>query len=1018
MVAVEHQWQKWRMQDWNEALFNHFFLDSDSEDNPVHRLPVTRDELIKVVNDPDADADKVQEAFLSTLRTPSHIEFNKRMRQYPIDPRIGWKGTGIPPFFVELAFSCLVASPPDDEIRSEGDFRKRLALLMDHDQAVAHYPLETLASLWRAFSRWLDTMWAAGSPYRRLELPPQDYRTLIGYSINLAFPSRKDLEKLIRVLSAGGLTSNPPIPTIFALVGEKISIFSRGFGKAYKEFREAYKIGKTALDQYPFWGAIREAIDSGGDAESDEVEDRTSFLLVMEPGGLVCLLSDRPGEVVKDELSFIGFDGDFGEFQNVLSYGRDFEQGILNATIMLLLGRFRNILTGKRWSPIHIAIEQGVLLFAKTERSSWELTFTLQEGGLCRALVKDSLSSLLLSAFQEDKCPQRRTSQYRGWTELDPFPGEWLMSLRYDDRNPLAGIRCLQPTVRQARLSLVGGCQIDGGYLGIPECLPSIRSPLSTNVELVPLEPKMSGDSFHLIRHTSDSVEFAFPSDFKNKLEGRFYFIGRSGDRVLVRKEVVFRPDIVGYDYARPTKPDAWLVEAGGPDVITFGESCSKERDDSYRPREKKVGRYSGGTPAFESSTQFPQGMGTREWSRFPSSISPKFQTYGELEDFGAAGRLMEICGGIAMRRKGIPEWEFLEYLKKALMVDRYRLWDVAYAWVEAGYLDRLMSRNWRRTDYFPRIPRFVLVRNGLQVKGTLLGLATSMLRRRADVELLDRGCTQIKTFSFSEWLPPPPMWVTSDAKAFEEVSRSLALDEPTWVRPITEDLWSLSKIASGNGEPPRFHDCWGCWDWEHGWFAKDTKPTGHGVEVVRSLHIQKPPFYQVLADGGHVWWSTSRNWALLLAHALLGMPCFAFSGADQVVRSTNGQVYLPFPIGRYLAATCPILSGPVSNQPGAYCYQFEDSSEKSRLMAAIWGGNRFPVEELRRWGRWMLDLSRRPPTDFDGRSIPLPKSVKQELDRFPDIREFQELSISSFSPSLLLRLKSGLLRFTKERGN
>ena len=126
---------------------------------------------------------------------------------------------------------------------------------MDHDQTVARYPLVPLAPLWRAFGRWLDTRRVAGSPYRRLELPPLDHRTLIGYSINLAFPSRKDLEKLIRILSADGLTADPPIPTIFALVGKRISIFSHGFAKAYEEFRKAYQIGKTALDQYPFLGS-------------------------------------------------------------------------------------------------------------------------------------------------------------------------------------------------------------------------------------------------------------------------------------------------------------------------------------------------------------------------------------------------------------------------------------------------------------------------------------------------------------------------------------------------------------------------------------------------------------------------------------------------------------------------------------------------------------------------------------------------------------------------------------------
>ena len=1018
MSVKDIQWRNWTMQDWNEALFEHFFLDSDGKDRPVHRIPVTGDELLKVVQDPDAVADKVQEAFLSVIRTTSHIEFNNRMRRYPTDPQVGWKGAGIPPFFAELAFSCLVASPPDGEIRSVGDFRYRLALLMDHDRSVANYPLETLSPLWEAFGRWIDARRAAGSPYRRLELPPPDYRARIGYSINLAFPSRKDLENLIRVFSAVGLNADPPIPTAFAIVGNAIHTFSQGFRRAYEEFREAYyRTRKTDLDQYPFWGAIREAVDSVEDTQPGEAEDGASVLLVMDSGGVVLLLSDVPREVVKDELSFVEVDADFGEFRNVLCVGENLEGGIQNATIMLLRGRYRDHLAGKGWPSIRTTIEQGVLLFTKTDRLTWELMLTLQEEGDCQALIKDSLAPDFLSAFHKDRRPYPRASRYRGWTELDRFPGEWLASLRYDDRSPLAGIRCLQPMVHRPRLSLVGGCPVDGGYLGIPECLPSVRAPLSNRVELIPLEPNQGLGSLCLSRHASSSIDFAFPNDFDTHLEGRFRFLGSRNDRVLVQKEVVFRPNIVVKDYARPTNPEAWLVEAGGPDVITFGESCRKERVDSDRPEAREIIGLDGGTPPTEPCVQCSPGRGPQDWQRLHSTIPPAYSICADSDEFGAARRLMEICGGLAMRRKGIPEGEFLEFLKKTLTVDRYQLWGVANAWVEAGYLDRLMSRNWRRTEYFPRIPQFVLDRKGSQVKGALSGLATSALRSRVDVDLLNSGAKRIETFSFSEWLPPIPMWIAPDAKIFEEVSQSLALDEPTWVRPITEALWTVSNVASCKGDPPRFHDCWGCWDWERGWFARETKPTGHGVEVVRFLHIQRPPFYHVLADGEQVWWSISRNWALLLAHTLLGVPCFALSGSDQVVRSTSGQVYLPLPIGRYLATTCPVSSGPLSDNPGAYCYQFRDSAERSVLMAAVWGEATIPVEELRRWGRWILDLSRRPPAHFDVRRITLPTTVKKELDRFPDVPEFQELSRIRFAPSLLPRLRDGLSRFTKNRG-
>ncbi len=90
--------------------FLHFFHDSDGEDRPVHRIPVTSVELVKIVADSGAGAQEIQEAFLRVVRTPSHIEFNHRLSRYPIDRKTGWKGAEIPPFFIELAFSCLLAA--------------------------------------------------------------------------------------------------------------------------------------------------------------------------------------------------------------------------------------------------------------------------------------------------------------------------------------------------------------------------------------------------------------------------------------------------------------------------------------------------------------------------------------------------------------------------------------------------------------------------------------------------------------------------------------------------------------------------------------------------------------------------------------------------------------------------------------------------------------------------------------------------------------------------------------------
>ena len=1020
MSARDRDWRHWAARDWNEELFKHFFRDSDGEDHPVYRIPVTRDELVKIVSDSEADAREVQKAFLRTIRTPSHIDFNRRLSRYRIDPESGWKGSTIPPFFVDLAFSCFVASPTDEEIRNDGDFRRRLARLMGHNQTTARYPLEGLADLWRAFSKWLDGIRSVGEPYRRLELPPLDSnRVRIGYSINLAFPSRKDQIVLTQVLSKGGFEGEPPIPTVFALVGKEIRLFGPSFEKAYREFRDAFKNKEKDLERFPFWGAVREAVASVRDEEIDETGENQALKLVLEPSGIVLLLSTVPRDVISNKLAFVGADTPYGEFGSVLCVGDTVTEGSYQETVQeLLRGRYRKVLSGRGWKAIDVAIEQGLLLFKKSESLSWELVFTRQEEGDFQALVKDSRAFAFLEAFPQDRRPHDEPSQYQGWTKLEHFPGELLGSLTYAEDSLLAEIRCLQPIASGPRLFLVGGCPVDGGYLGIPACLPLVRAPLSDTVRVEPLDRGEGAEPIRLTRTERDSVDFSFPKRLRNPLKDTYRVIGSLEGRVLVQKEVVFYPEVVVNDYARPTDPGSWETEAGGPDVVTYGE------DPNGAPRlsdgRSRVIRTRADSAATTSCAPEPLHLlksSLCSWSRVEASASPKGHGGREPCEFAEADRFMEICGGLAMRHKGIPEADLLGLVQDCLAVDHDQLWDVVRAWMEGGHLDRLHFKKWRRTEYFPRTPQFVLETRGELVRGVLFGLATATFRNRADVELLELGAERVQVASRSEWVVPAPAWTTHSVDSYIRASKKMGLEEPIWRRPLIETLWSLSDVVASREDPPKYYERWGCWDWNHSWFSRETKPTEEGVEVIRFQRPDRSPYYQVTIDGEHVWWSTSRNWSLLLAHELRGEVVFALAGADQVVRVNKGQVYLPLPVGRHLATTGMTVPGPAGNGDGDYVYQFRDSKERLRFLSSIWGSAEVETLEMSRWARWILALSRRPTLEPGVRVVPLPSSIRQGLERFEDVPECRELSRIKVAPSLLPRVKEGLSRFTKSRG-
>lgn len=1019
---MDINWRKWTRENWNVLVFNHFFNDTKNEDRPVYRIPVTEKELKKIVSDSDAKAKEVQEAFLSAMRTPSHIEYNQRLKSYVIDAKKGWGKGGVPPFFIELAFSCLVASPPDGVIRDIGDFRNRLALLLNHDISTSNYPLDILPKLWRAFDRWIFWRRATGDTYRRLELPPLDHRKRIGYSIKLAFPPRKDFIKLTELFAKSKILPPLTIPDVFHVVGKKIDKFSKEFQKAYDEFRNAFSSKETNLEKYSFWDAIIAAAESVEKEKYDESnEENTRRLkLIMEPNGYVLLLGTVTGALGSDGGYFVEADTPFRNFGCVFCDKKNSDNPFYRASLKLLDGHYRGEKGGTGWQNIDSAINQGILLFYQTETLSWELAFTRSEGSEYRALIRNDLLDTFLFALPLDQRPYCEESKYRHWKQLS-FHDLLLDSLAYPKRCQLAKIRCLQPTITGPRIRLIGGCRVESGYLGIPGFLPIVRAPNLDFVEVLihaGAESEEPDERIRLTKVEKDSYDFEFPKHLKKPLEGRHCIFGIGNDRILAQKNIVFRSEIVENSYKEPNDPDAWEAEAGGPATVTYGNNSSETK---WGKREN--GRRTG-DPIADRSTSLFRKRNDRlsalclKKSELRAVDSFEFlRDQNEIEEIepAEAYRLLEICGALATNRKGIPESDMLSIIEKCLSKDSYELkWDILRGLMEAGHIDWLNYKKWNRIAYYPISPRFVILNRDGWIRGVLTGMATAAFRKRAGLMLAEMGAKKEKVSQNSNWIAIPPAWTSPSVTPYEHVSEALGLRKPEWLKPITEILWSLSEICSTTNIPPKHYEQWGCWDWNRGGFFRDTNPIARGVEIIRFHRPDRPTHYRVTIDGECVWWSTSRNWSLLMAYELNGEKPFGLEGPDKIVRISKGQVYLPIPLGRHLTIM-GYTPGPSSRRcdRGAYFYCFRDSKEREDILSLIWGENGANVTEIRRWARWILTMAR---SSIEGgeRLLSIPGIVRYELEQYGQIPEFSEIAKLKISPSLLNRVRKGLDRLKK----
>jgi hypothetical protein len=993
-------WQQWSAREWNDVLFKHFFSHANGPDFPVTRLVVTKDELHQAVTDSDARPPDVEAAFIQAIRC-SPPQFKHQVSSQWLNHRGEWNQQTAPGFFVYLVFTCFAASTIAKDVFGVGDFRRRLQILLEHPRDTS-YELPELGRLWEALAAWIKWSRARGKPYRTLVLPDPGHMTRIGYTLRLAFPSRRDREALARLVAGRSLAREAPVRTVLRLFADNLWKFTPGFRDAYERFRKAFVAGENGLECYPFWSAVQDAIAAEYVAGTG-ASRAGKFQLFMQPD------VDHPSELFlaartevksKEGIELRPIDG-VEAFPFLVAQTDPSRDGIRGAVSLMLHNILHRVVPSFHLSTTQRAVEQGVLLFVRGDSGLRELSVSRPDEHRVWALIREELVGDFLRVLPFSSQPRVSGSAYAEWQEISAFDAAILKHFDQVTTGPLSDVTCLQAVVRAPAVVLSEGIRTDGAYLGFEECFPEVRVRGADSVELVPLAPDgapLGSGQQPLAPVRGYPGQFRFGKTSGAALQGSFAILGKAAERVVAQRHVTFRTELLWRRFVYPADPSKWFHEAGRVDVA----STTFEDDQFTVPVHDlqtgvggKIGEM-GSRPGIRPHSAVDQltGIGAED-------LSPE-----RARDLA---RLIEVLAAIGSNRQGLGEGDLLGWFERMLGAElQSRIWDVVRAWMEAGYLDARTRATWRGRVYFPREPRLVAVPESNAIRLVLTGLAASDIRTRVHRAAAARGAHPVRGAAASNWVSPLPSWKLLSAASAAPIAAEvgLSLTSPAGLDQVVA---RLSDVVAEERPEPLNYECLGVWDWARESFRRDGREPADPVRIKWMGRTDRPDLFVVHRDEELVWVTPSRNWALLLAYQLKGVRCFSTGDGPVLTRLVSGQVYLPLPLARW-ASVSGTAAGPleVAGRSAGYGYIFASSSDLRQALSALWGVDppAAPPVDL----RWVLEMARRTTSSASYPRVPVPADIRRALLGRPVDEPVRALA-GSMIPAFLIPHLRHLLR-------
>jgi hypothetical protein len=936
------------LSEWNQALFAHFFYSPKTQPPPLNRLHVTADELCAASSGRIRSSMEARRQFIEVLRTAIGRRSLGRDAQIRASH---WniRAEETPPFLSHLLLTCLVANDVAEEVKSIGDFRKRLTQIL---KGRVSHGLSRMRPLWELLARWLLHRQEHNQHVVSLKLPSipiSGHHSIIGYPLRLSVPTRRDQNVLADLIARNDLAGHePPIRELVVLIQKRSNKFSPLFREMFREFTDAMKnLSRTLLAQTTFWAVIREIAfatptlaqkNASGFKMRVEMEDDDGHFWLY-------LTSDR---IIK--LKGYQFEALPTVRTSLYLYGLRSERGGANVVDQAFLDKTSTSGIEGILKPLRSAVAEGIVLFVENEDNVSIFVPTVPSSGRLCAIVSDRISHQLSIAFSNSQIRARITnSRYPGWFEWREFTAEDLQELDFSKLNLLSNLRSLRQSLPLAQIYVRGGVRPGADYVCVHGALPWIEVHGADQVVL----HLQGGHVLNLVASKLEPKRWTFPGDTDHsQLIGQHRFIAYLSKIQIAEKIVNYVGDVFEAKYKRPSTNGRWLTEGGSADVLIF------------KDEEMLV----------------PWRLNKQPKFKFVQNIKPS--TVATRNNPTLCAAITKVAAALVSQR-GISEGELAVVLKETFEIPWADVWPLLRAWVEVGVLDCLIDLRWRARLYFAREPELVVYQDGETLTGVLAGLVPVSLSYRFNqvARLLGLELAEIGSSSLS--VPPLPRCHAKSVGQLQNLARELELAELRWLCNPAEVASCITKVMNSRAPEPQHWPVYKRWDWQE--LAFRESPAISSLKKVSLEWCRRddgPDCYKLYEDATLVWWTRSRTWAILSAMAAAGIPAFQLTSRGKILCVGSGS-YLPLPLARIAAVVgtiSPSASQRGKTQPG---YEYSLSSEQTRasIFDALYYADGRQIENSTINLRKLLRACTKTP----GPSIPVPAALRGWLNKFSD---------------------------------